>query len=323
MADKVVAFLDLLGFAGAVKSDPDGAVTMLQDQASALEDALVDGTLHPVSSYTDPAVQQLAEAGLVTSFDTFLPMSDSIFVTASDPNLFVKQLSRLLVSQFTFRLSTFADPESPGDPRQVTMRSVELVSGQAQVTERQACWWPILYRGGIAYGDVQSLKMPSISSVGKTLPNLVGRAVVDAVGLEASAGKGPRLACSEAFAKQLTGEAAEYAEAYPAHEGADRFEILWPMAMFAESISPEDGFQNHLREWLTGAINLWCHFATGPIGVHYLEFIALAIRSFQKRWPQSKQKWPNLDSLPQALVSLHPSREDAQVALQQAFRSTP
>jgi len=320
MADKVVAYLDLLGFSNAVNTDPDGAVMMLQGQASALEDAIVDEMLHPASSYPDSAIQLLAEAGLATSFETFLPMSDSVFITSSDPNLFVRQLSHLLVSQFDFRLSAFANPESSGDPRQVTMRSVEVVGGAAQVSTRQASWWPILYRGGVTYGDVQLLKMPAISSVGKTLPNLAGKAVVESVGLEKLAGKGPRLACTEAFAKLVTGGAADFIEPTPTPQVPGQREILWPMAMFADSTGPEDAFQNPLHEWLTGAINLWCHFATGSIGVHYLEFIDLTIRSFQKRWPQAKQIWPHMESLPNRLTSLRPSRDDA---LQMAFGSTP
>jgi hypothetical protein len=189
MPVKAVAFLDLLGFSAAVKNDPAGAVGLLQDQSSALHDAIADAKLHQLSEYEDAKVRQLAEAGLVTSFDDFLPMSDSVFIASGTPSLFVKQVSHLLVDLFRFRLNAYASPESGGDPRQVTMRSVEFSGGSVKTTKHEATWWPVLYRGGLAYGDVWTLKMPAISGEPTVQANLAGPAVVEAVGLERTAGK--------------------------------------------------------------------------------------------------------------------------------------
>jgi len=293
---------------------------MLQDQSSILTNAIKDGALHPASGYEGLAIQELAEAGLVTSFNMFLPMSDSVFVTSSDPNLFIRQLSHLLVSQFVFRLHSFANPELDADPRLVTMKSIELTGSAVQMSEHRIRWWPILYRGGVAFGDVYSLKMPAISDLGKTLPNLTGMAVVEAVRLEKLVGKGPRLACSEAFAKQITGDSAAFIATNPTIGPPSQYEILWPMAMFADSQGPADGLANHLLEWLTGAINLWCHFANCPVGVHYLELITLTIRAFHAKWPEETKAWPNLHSLPAQLAGLQPSKAEALTVLGSALK---
>ena len=78
-------FLDLLGFSDYTKTDLIGTVRLLESQRTILNTRLADENWYQARN---TPVTPFASARLATSFDHFLPFSDSICIASSDPSLF-------------------------------------------------------------------------------------------------------------------------------------------------------------------------------------------------------------------------------------------
>ena len=66
--NKLVAYLDVLGFSNAVNQDIDDAISVLTRFNTISSQSIVEDKIHPVSSY-DPHLQNLAARTSVDSFN--------------------------------------------------------------------------------------------------------------------------------------------------------------------------------------------------------------------------------------------------------------
>lgn len=271
--NKVVAYLDLLGFKEYTRNDTSGALRLLEDYHTVFNTKMSDGKLHPASSYKAD-LQKFAESHLIDSFEAFLPFSDSIFIVSSDPNKFIVQLSSFLIHCFLINSDQYMNPGKRDQPTKVTVKQIGLnKTGKVNVREVEENWYPVLFRGGITYGDVIPVEMKGLfKSDNVTIPNLMGRAVIEAVGLEQSI-KGPRLVLSEAFYNQLNTESKRYTKALT----AGRYELLWPAFHF----NSEDNCSNNelfkIGDLLRPALILKNAIRTPDVTIHYKCFVDLII----------------------------------------------
>jgi hypothetical protein len=98
--------------------------------------------------------------------------------------------------------SAFQRPEDPDNPSKVAVKEFGIgETGKLTRSQTSKNWFPVLFRGGIAFGSCFSLEINSINNHEATkLPILVGRAVVEAVQLETRIRrKGPTLICSQSL----------------------------------------------------------------------------------------------------------------------------
>ncbi len=286
MPDKLVTFIDLLGFSNISMSDTFGAQNLLWNSQQILEERLIDVKSHPIESYDNPSVRKLAEQTSLNSCEMFLPGSDSIFMVSDDATKFIPQLSHFLLSCFLFTASEYAHPSDPAQPHKVTTK---VFGKGGSISEVDANWYPTLFRGGIYYGDVADMPTTAIvnKEVIKTM-NICGPAVVNAVMLEKFA-KGPRLFCHEWVRDVVSHEYESYfvevtrkRQANSACENSDShekaLELLWPAFHF----NPENDCKIEvfeINDLLIPAINLWLAYRSQCFGIHYFEFLRLVIRS--------------------------------------------
>lgn len=259
-----VAYLDLLGFSDAVTTDPAAAIGLLQDYSDALNIKRMDSRCECEQGEQHPKVARLGHLLSASSFETFLPMSDSLFIASSSPSDLVLQLSNFLWDCLLFRWDAFAYPaNAPADET----------------------WLPVLFRGGIAWGDVFDLKMPGIVKGDDIMAsNLCGKAVVTAVGLEARKLKGPRILLAQEFVAKVQGDAKAYIVEAP--DVLHASELLWPMTVLETATSIQDALSNQLREMIWGIAGLlFSHIADHDLGAHYSAFLKLAVRSAANKYP--------------------------------------
>jgi len=275
MPDQSVVYLDILGFKSYTLMDPSGAAQLLLDYHDSINTKLATMRDFPAQNHTDPRLQNLALAGEVGSFVTFLPFSDSVFILSDQPDLLVRQVSRFLIDSFQMTSDAFANPENPTDPTAVTL--IEPIrhgsSGQSP-----ARWFPLLFRGGISFGNVLTPQITAIvQGRGTITTNLAGRAVVNAVSLEKT-GKGPRLFCRADFRNQLSIPSRDLLAEFA---GGQCYELLWPALIYTESSPPQVEI-NSFTDLFLPAANLWLAFRQQPeVEPHYLEFLKLIVRSTQ------------------------------------------
>jgi len=303
--EKVVAYIDLLGFSEAVKSDLPGAVRLLQDYADAITVAVNDAVADTDNTLTDPESSRLMGLMTVDSFETMLPMSDSVFIVASDMSKFVMQLSHFLLECFRFRLDASAYPARQQNPMAVTTKTAVFAGSHLRLETQSETWWPLLFRGGIAVGECLSLDLPMISDnkLGKCR-SLAGKAVVKAVSLEKQA-KGPRILCSQEL--QLSSEDKAAAYIGPAlNLEADCFELYWPLAALEDTCSMTDAINNRLRKWLKGIANFYRHFRTNDtVRPHYEAYLHLVVASALRKYPDGRSEiWQIVRDLGRDLLEI-------------------
>ena len=78
-----VAYIDILGFSRHIKDKKD-QYSLLDAQNIVLQTAIIDNKIHPISSFS-PELQKFAKTHSFINFDNLLCLSDSIFITSSDP----------------------------------------------------------------------------------------------------------------------------------------------------------------------------------------------------------------------------------------------
>ena len=190
---KAVAYLDLLGFSNAVLRNSEEALAMLNSYNSILHFGIAESELHPSSGYP-PVLQKLAKRSSTESFKDFLPFSDSIFITSDDCSDFLLQLGEFLYKSFHLTAHFYAHPENVKDPMESHSIGVEdNRNGGMTVVETPCRIPPALFRGGVAFGDVNPVKPTALIDGKRTVGYiLVGDAVVKAVGME-KAVRGPRI----------------------------------------------------------------------------------------------------------------------------------
>jgi hypothetical protein len=256
---KVCAYLDMLGFKYFIFKDLKGAIESLNSYHMMLDLKMQSMMMRRRRNNSNSEeLNKIIERGEISSFDHFLPFSDSIFIQSSMPDLFVAQLSSFLISTFGLKSSTYAFSEKGKDPSIVSIRN-SSVDSNGSVIQRNALeyWFPVLMRGGISFGECHPININSIIDKHfKTIPNLVGSAVVEAVQLEqAIKGEGPRLICSQAFFNALQDKHDKYIIKYD--NIANAHEILWPAFTYIEGNDVHLELINQYENLFRPAANLW------------------------------------------------------------------
>jgi hypothetical protein len=265
----IVAFLDVLGFSSYTEEDFYGALRLLGHQEFILRQKLEDGKLHPPESYADSSLAALAEAHLVGSFKHFLPFSDSIFIVSETPDSFARQLSHYLIECLSLVGHVYDDPEDPAFPEAVKV--TDLPAG----TTHPEKWYPPLWRGGLAAGEVVFGGVTGIENDAPVrIPNIAGPAVVKAVSVERTC-RGPRLFCRAGLEEVFGPEIRPFFRRVK--EGVN--ELLWPAFVYNLNNDP----QNEMLEFHTlwrPAVGLWKSKRGHLAFEHYDEFLKLIVRSF-------------------------------------------
>jgi hypothetical protein len=179
-------------------------------------------------------------------------------------------------------------PENRSRPERTTV----LQASPTSLKTTQELWYPAQWRGALALGDVKVLKVTAIDD-GKRIkiPNVVGPAIVEAVGLEKT-GKGPRLFCSNGFPACVSSELQHFFR--PVKNQSDVSEFLWP-ALQGRKARFDRNMNDFWDMWLP-AVNLWKSKQRPHIAFeHYDEFLRLLIRSavcaarLKKAEPQARE----------------------------------
>lgn len=269
-----VIYLDLLGFKSFLKDDSEAALAIHQDFHEVLNHSQLIEKIQPASKIPEEHVKSLAERQESNSFNYFLPMSDSVFILSKDPDKVAAQLSTFLYNSFIYGGHAFANPDSSNVIQQDIKELRVSESGEVNRDLVQENWYPVLFRGGISYGDVEVIPSPAICNGQEhTVSNVVGPGVVQAVRLEQSGFSGPRILCDHEFKDQLRGPATKYYR----REG-DAWELLWPGFQYLEDDN-ERAQSYELGELFYPALNLWRHFSGKSPERHYRAFLELIVRS--------------------------------------------
>lgn len=262
---KTVAFLDLLGFRQVALKDTTGAIELINDYQTIVNNKVTDATIHPNLLTT-------AEEICADSFETLLPFSDSIFITSTDPDKFVKQVAHLLSHSFIINSSQYSNPDKPSNPLETTIPDIISPTETRRIKVNK---YPVLFRGGVSFGNVANMTVNSI--VGKnisSLTNLTGTALVEAVNLEKS-GKGPRLFCDKSFVDQLN--QATIDKFIGTVKTDELYEIYWSTSVFFDQSDCRNDISEFDKHFIP-AVNLWKAFNHLDYGIHYYEFIKLTVK---------------------------------------------
>lgn len=264
----VVAYIDILGFSRHIKDKKD-QYSLLDAQNIVLQTAILDDKLHPVSSYP-PELQKFVEAHSISSFSNFLCLSDSIFITSNNPNMFMEQFSFFLYQCFYVDGSRY----------------------QYRLDEENFNT-PTIFSGGISFGKTEiSNKMISISNgVISMSKNIVGEAVVDSVNLDKN-GNHTFIYVDDKFYEKLDSNHKQYIEI---DEKGMKY-LLWPAFLISESnIDADTSFRNEPTNFLKALLNIRKHYKNKleiRTVTKYDDLIELTIKAFKKR---SSVLFPNFE----------------------------
>lgn len=275
---KAIAFLDLLGFSNAVMNDTEEALSMLQSYNSILHQLNLQSQLHPSNDYIED-LQELARRNSIESFDDFLPFSDSIFITSNNCSDFLMQLGSFLIKSFHFTAHIYGSPKNRQDPTAYSNIEVRDDGNGRLTTVNIPCHVPpTLFRGGIAYGDVNIITPIGILNKERINSHtLIGNAVVKAVHLEKRV-KGPRIV----FDKDIYERLDEKAKLYCCNliEDPNYYELLWPgMSFILENSSTFQNEFSHFFDLFDPAYNLWSYYKDNNVAKHYERFLELIVVS--------------------------------------------
>lgn len=272
--NKCIAFLDILGFKNYIAANENCAyaANILINTNIVLKTKISDQNSHPVNRYPNN-LRSLASKGAVTSFEKLLPFSDSIFITSKNADTFIKQLSSFLSECFMFTANEYSNPNDPEHPEHVTEKEYDF--DQKCFVNKVSKWYPVLFRGGISYGEVSYCDALSINDSNVVpIPNVIGTGVVNAVKLEKS-GSGPKLFIDEKFYKKLRKNNKFFVKTEA--DGTKYF--LWPVYHFISGNKFDDNF-SEFKTLMKISKNLWIAYKNKSFGIHYFEFMKLVMDSF-------------------------------------------
>ena len=272
MKKYAVIYLDILGFKSFSNEDSEAALRILKDFHTVLKMRRQDE--HSPSSMSEGLEKRLAARNASDSFSYFLPMSDSVFILSEEPDKVAAQLSTFLRDSFLLGGHAYDKSDTSNVFEQCIKEPRISESGKVEINYFKENWYPVLFRGGISYGDVKVLKTPAICNEQEiTVPNVIGQGVVQAVGLEQRGLKGPRILCDCEFVDQLRGPATKYLR----KEG-DAWELLWPGFNYFEG-NDERSERYNLDDLFGRALALWRHFSGEEPEKHYRAFLELIVQS--------------------------------------------
>lgn len=259
--EQAVAFLDLLAFSNNVRENMEDAMSAIEHYNTILHTKLLNEAVYTRKPPV-PALEDIANERRIFSFDNFLPFSDSVFISATDPNLFLKQIGSFILNCFQLTSRNYQQPLDVRRP------FVVKVGGS------ESSWYPTLFRGGIAWGEVYPLNLISIiDRQSQMIRNLAGKAVVTAVGLEQKV-KGPRIVLEQNYFDLLDEPTRRYVQAT---EIKGIYEILWPSFLYI-SVNGESEI-TRFNELFLPAVNFWKAYNHSPYSAHYFKFIELIVDS--------------------------------------------
>ncbi len=295
--DAAFAYIDMLGFSEYVTTDLVGAARVLESQRVTFNTRRDDARHY--AKHGTP-LSPLAEDHLVTSFDHFLPFSDSIFIASASPDRFLRQLATFLTAAFSYTGHAYSFPEDPAQPEKVSLR-VSGLAGEEESEEQK--WYPALWRGGLSFGRVELLQSPGVAN-GQHIdvPLLVGAPVVSAVALEKKSGKGPRLFCDPSFKNHVSDPAVR--SCFVPVAGKPCEEFLWPVFLFNDHAHPLASL-TQASELLVPAINLWHAKRRSEVEEHYLQFVRLIARSALNWAKQHNVADPGREQLRRQIIAFN------------------
>jgi len=274
-----VAFLDLLGFKHFLQEDLNGATELLENHQTILSTKLADNRLHPPESYPRKDLADLARETGISVFDIAVPFSDSLVLLSRDPSLFASQLGHFIADCFNYTAGAYQSGRQ-GDPTEVEIPIIERAEdGHLRTRSNRVHWYPTLYRGGLAYGQVRVL--PSrylLEGNAHPLPNILGLSYVRAYQYQEQGGKGPRLFCHSSFVDKADESIRRYVVPVvesSIDEGVS--ELVWPALLYIEGNNPEIE-ANDIGNLIRPVLALADHFNTGEAHEHYEEFLRLLAR---------------------------------------------
>ena len=280
MDNNIVAYIDLLAFSNHLRENTGDALMAMNNYNTILSITIREEKIHPVCSYSEK-LQYLAKNHSIDAFDYFLPFSDSVFLMSNDCSSFIKQLGSFVLQSFTLTSRFYENPIDPSSPEKGPIINLSTnENGNLEVNQRECNYYPALFRGGLAYGEAFPIELYSILDKKPTKSKVItGNAVVNAVNIEKSGIKGPRLVFYNDVYDQLNDDARDYCRM--THENNKMYEILWPAL---EYIKQNDIRQCELEihkmyKIVVPAYNLWKAYNHTPFSAHYFNFIELIIAS--------------------------------------------
>lgn len=275
MANKAIAYIDLLGFSNCVQNNPDEAIMMLSHFNTILNTLHFERNVHPSSGYV-PALQSLARRTSNESFEHFIPFSDAVFIAGTNCSDFILQLGNFVLRSFMYNAHVYVTPSDKPDP--TAWHNIGL-DNSGQPIDVPCHERPVLFRGGLAFGDVlETAPMGLFNNQKTTVGNLMGEAVVRAVRIGEMGVKGPRIVFDKSVYEQLNNDARLYCREMPEEAFKDYYEILWPaMDLVLEN---KDAFHQelgHFYEVFNPAYKLWQFYKNSPVADHYVCFLELIV----------------------------------------------
>lgn len=187
----IVAFLDLLGFSNLLESDLKIAIDNLNLFNNTIFCKKIDE-------------KHYEKARSVSSFSYVKSVSDSLILGSDNPDLFIIQLcdyftTVYIESTVPFR-NEFTDIKEVSSDRNTT---IVREGNKIEINSKGA--FPVLFRGGISFGDECPFFEENQIINGKMVKgalNVTGPTYLKAVQLEKS-GKGPRLFCDKKVADKI------------------------------------------------------------------------------------------------------------------------
>lgn len=287
---KIVAYIDVLGFSNYVMSGIGDAIMVLTNANAIIDQLIFEQSIHPPTDYP-LALQNLALRTSITSVEDYLPFSDSVFITARDASEFVMQLSHFLGSAFLFTARTYAMAADKSDPTKTQVITPMLdSSGHVVASTTDIHVPPVLFRGGIAFGEVERITPTAlVNGKREKMWSLAGEAVVRAVKFDGPF-KGPRIFFGRDVYNLLNAKARLYCREIP--ERNESYEILWPATHYILE-NPCEGEFHYFYEYMDAAYNLWKVFAMDEkVGPQYEKFMEVIIAStlqvYDQHWDQKK-----------------------------------
>jgi FkbM family methyltransferase len=278
----LVAYLDLLGFRDHLSESPTDALLSLCHYA----EILVTKTQDLGFGYADKHLQDLADAHGIDTFDFLLPCSDSIVIASSkDPNVFILQLANFLRGAFTFNSGSFDPIQMQLERRDNPLEEKKNIlgwdtDGHPTIAREKCLNYPVLFRGGLSYGDVESITMPSrVKGEAQSATILAGQGVADAVKLEERKIKGPRIIFGEEVFRMLSPEnQRKFCRRVPEQSHSGCCELLWTNACFFDSNLLGQNIVE-INELYGKSIALWRYYKREKCGIHYFNFSELILSS--------------------------------------------
>lgn len=231
ITDTSVAYMDGIGFSDLVQSDENEANLFLKSIYDIIEISIEDTICCPLGQYPN-SLHDIASRDYVDEVNYLQPFSDSIFFQSSNTDLLVRQVAQFMCKCFERSYTQTLLNEIPKDKEERLNRR------------------PILFKCGIAYGDIDIIKSPVIYGklLSKNYSNtLLGIPVVKAVRLEENKKIiGPRLVFKEDIFNKLCPVTQNFCREFAVDGEPDLYEFLWPVYLFLEQkLYPELNYQEY------------------------------------------------------------------------------